>query len=260
MKSMCEIFGACTEKSCHFNEYLKEFYSHSNEHPHGWGLASADSGKMTVMKEPVQASKSRCLAELLSGHIEADAVLAHIRYATIGNVEDKNCHPFQKKDSRGRRWTLVHNGTIFGYEPLEDVLHYQYGDTDSERILLYLVGKIDQGEAGKAGGMSDEERFRLVDAILSDMAKGNKLNLLFFDGTYMYVHTNYKDSLHCLQKKGEILLSTVPLSGEKWEKVPMMRLLVYKAGELVYEGACHGQEYIESEENIKYLYQIFSGL
>ena len=257
---MCEIFGACAGKSCLFNEYLYEFYSHSNEHPHGWGLASITGDEVMVEKEPIQASKSRYLKERLSVSIEAKAVLAHIRYATIGNVEYKNCHPFRKKDNRGRTWTMVHNGTIFEYQPLEEMIYYQYGDTDSERILLYLVEKINQEEAQRPGGMSDLERFHLVEALISDMAKGNKLNLIIFDGEYMYVHTNYRDSLHCLQKEGEVLIATTPLGREKWKKVPMMTLLVYRAGELVFEGASHGQEYIESEENIKYLYQIFSGL
>lgn len=257
---MCEIFGACAEKSCLFNEYLNEFYSHSNEHPHGWGMASVNGGEVLVEKEPIQASKSRYLKERLSVPIEAEAILAHIRYATIGNVEYKNCHPFRKKDNQGRIWTLVHNGTIFEYEPLEDMIYYQYGDTDSERILLYLVDQVNQEEAARPEGLGDEERFRLLESIISDMAKGNKLNLLFFDGEYLYVHTNYKDSLYYLQKEGEVLLSTAPLGREKWKKVPMMTLLVYKAGELVFEGSSHGQEYIESEENIKYLYQIFSGL
>lgn len=257
---MCEIFGACTGKSCFYNEYLKEFYSHSKEHPHGWGLACINSGEVMLEKEPVQASRSNYLKERLSVPVEAGAVLAHIRYATIGNVEYKNCHPFCRKDNRGRNWTMVHNGTIFEYKPLEEMIHRQHGDTDSERILMYLVESVSQEETSRPGGLRETERFRLVESLISDMAKGNKLNFILFDGEYMYVHTNYKDSLYYLQKEEEILVATSPLGREKWEKVPMMTLLVYKEGELVYEGESHGQEYVDSEENMKFLYQIFSGL
>lgn len=257
---MCEIFGACFNNELFLNDYLKSFYSHSNNHPHGWGLAVADGDDISIEKEPIQATKSNYLKERLSLPINAKTVLAHIRYATIGNVDYKNCHPYSKRDNFSRRWTLIHNGTIFDYPPLSRFLKQQKGDTDSERILLYIIEQVNKRQKTAYRPLEPHERFSLVDSIVSEMSRGNKLNLLIYDGEYMYAHTNYANSLHYLQSENGIIFSTLPLSRDEWQKLPFTTLLAYRDGKAVFKGTNHKNEYIENEESIKLLYQIFSNL
>ena len=259
-KVMCEIFGVNSNNNYIANDYLKEFYSHSNHHPHGWGLACLDKNEVNIEKEPIQATKSHYLKERLSLPIAAKTVFAHIRYATIGNIEYRNCHPYTKKDNSDRRWTLIHNGTIFEYTPLNKFSKVQKGDTDSERILLYLVEQINKKQQELQRPLNDIERFFLLDTIFIELSKGNKLNLLFYDGEFMYVHTNYKHSLHFLEKENCTIFSTSPLSEENWQLVPFTKLLAYQDGKLVKEGTNHQNEYVDNEENLKFLYQIFSDL
>ncbi|SDB02443.1 class II glutamine amidotransferase [Eubacterium oxidoreducens] len=257
---MCELFAYSSENSSTvINNYLKEFYGRSNTNPHGWGFAVLNGNEAVIEKEPMQATKSNYLKERLSQPIAEKNVFAHIRYATIGNIEFRNCHPFSKKDNRGRRWTLIHNGTIFDYPPLHKYVKLQKGDTDSERILLYLIDKINQTETGDKT-LNSKERFTIIDCLIGNMAKGNKLNLVLYDGEYTYIHTNYRDSLYYLQKQGEIFFATYPFTNEEWQPVPFTRLLIYKDGKLVYEGQNHNNEYLDSEENMKFIYQIFSEL
>lgn len=93
------------------------------------------------------------------------------------------------------------------------------------------MDKINQAEKeGKR--LSPKEQFTIIDCIISKMAKGNKLELILYDGEYMYVHTNYKDSLYYLQKEKQIFFSTQPLSREGWKPVPFTTLLAYKEGEI----------------------------
>lgn len=257
---MCMLFGLSAREKTVTNEYLRAFYSHSNEHPHGWGLAVISRDNAAIEKESVEASKSNYLKERLSEPIKSRLLLAHIRYATVGNVEYKNCHPFTGKDSLGRRWTQVHNGTIFDYPALLKYFKVQNGDTDSERIFLYLLDKLGDAQEQKGGELSFDERFDLFDQIISDMAKGNKLNLLLTDGRDLYVHTNCKDTLYYLEKDGCVIFATVPLTDEKWQPVPFTTLLAYRDGKLVRTGTDHGNEYIEDPEHLKFLYQIFSDL
>lgn len=257
---MCELFGSCSKERKQINSYLKEFYSHSSRHPHGWGLACMQDHNVTLEKESLQASKSHYLKERLSQPIRATAALGHIRYATIGHVEYLNCHPYSLKDSSGRRWILTHNGTIFDYPPLSRFQAVQSGSTDSERILLYLVEQMDEKQKLLGRALSAEERFLLLDEIISDMARGNKLNLLICDEEYLYVHTNYANSLYYLEKDGQILFATTPLSEEDWQRVPFTTLLAYRDGRLIRKGTDHQNEYKDSEENQKLLYQIFSDL
>lgn len=257
---MCELFGICSNESCQINDYLKEFFSHSGDHPHGWGLACMERNEVSVEKEPIQASKSNYLKERLSVSIWVKSAFAHIRYATIGNVEYKNCHPYTMKDMGGRQWTLVHNGTIFEYSPLNRYVSVQKGDTDSERILLYIVDKINQEERQLQRRLYKEERFRLIDSIIIDISRENKLNLMMYDGEIFYVHTNYASSLYKLEKENQVFFSTVPLGKEEWQEEIFTTLLAYEKGRKIFQGTNHGNEYVDSEENLKFLYSIFSDL
>lgn len=190
----------------------------------------------------------------------AKNAFAHIRYATIGNVEYRNCHPYTMKDMGGGRWTLVHNGTIFDYSPLNRYVTIQNGDTYSERILMYFVERINQEEMLLQRQMTGEERFHMLDSIIVEMSKGNKLNLLLYDGELFYVHTNYANSLYELVKENRVFFSTVPLGKEKWRPVPFATFLAYRRGQRVFIGTDHGNEYKDSEENLRFLYRIFSDL
>ena len=178
---MCELFGFSSKIPVQINDYLKEFYSHSEEHPHGWGLACMDGKEVMIEKEPVKASASQYLKSRLTVPVQVKNAFAHIRYATIGNVDYKNSHPYTGKDRSGRRWTLIHNGTIFDYPRHNPYLHQQEGRTDSERILFFLVDQVNQRQSELGRSLRVEERLDLLDALVTDMAKGNKLNLLIYD-------------------------------------------------------------------------------
>lgn len=257
---MCELFGISSGEKYQINRYLREFFSHSEDHPHGWGLSFMEHNQVQIEKEPIQAGKSTYLKERLSVPVWTKNSFAHIRYATIGNVEYKNCHPYTKTDKSGRQWTLIHNGTIFEYEPLNKYVSIQNGDTDSERILLYLVELVNKKERELRKRLNGEERFHLLDDAIADMAKGNKLNLMIFDGELFYVHTNYEKSLYELEKENQVLFSTTPLSEEEWHPVMFTTLLAYREGKKIFTGITHGNEYKDSEENMKFLYRIFSDL
>ncbi len=257
---MCELFGVSFKKTVEINDYLKIFYSHSNMHPHGWGLACIDGQNIALERESLQASKSNYLKERLSLPVQAKIALAHIRYATIGNVEYCNCHPYSQKDNYSRRWTLIHNGTIFEYPALNKFINIQTGDTDSERILLYIVEQVNNEQKKCQRALTFEERFKLLDTIIASMSSGNKLNLILCDGKYVYVHTNYANSLYFLEKDVGVMFATVPLTDENWQPVPFTQLLAYKDGSLIASGTNHQNEYVENEESIKFLYQIFSDL
>ena len=257
---MCMLFGLSAQQNIVTNEYLKAFFGHSAKHPHGWGLAVLGTEGAVIEKESLEASRSNYLRERLSAPIESKLLLAHIRYATIGHVEYKNCHPFTGRDAAGRRWTLSHNGTIFDCPALSKYFGMQRGETDSERILLYLLDRLNAAQRDVGNGLRFSERFDLLDALVSDMSGGNKLNLMLSDGRDLYIHTNCRDTLFSLEKGGAVLFATVPLTDEDWEPVPFTTLLAYRDGKRVKTGTNHGNEYIEDPEHLKYLYQIFSDL
>lgn len=260
---MCELFGVNAKYPLEYNECLREFYSHSPRHPHGWGLATFDEQGVQIEKEPMQASKSHYLEERLTATVSGKNVLAHIRYATIGNLEYNNCHPFTGRDLSGRQWTMVHNGTIFDFEPLKAYTQKQQGSTDSERIFLYLLSKMNQALLQKkdsSAGLTYEERFKILDRLVCEMAPHNKLNLLIYDGEYFYVHTNCEHTLYVAKGEGVAKFATVPFGTEEWSPVPMTRLLAYKEGELETVGRVHEKRFVDNPADYQLLYQIFSDL
>lgn len=259
-RTVCELFGISSAKKFYANYYLKTFFSHSVHHPHGWGLACISSKGAQIEKESVQASKSNYLKERLSQPICSELLLAHIRYATIGNIAYRNCHPFCGKDCCGNYWTLIHNGTIFDFSPINGYLKKQCGDTDSERVFLYFLDKINEAQRKKAARLNFEEKFELFDEIICCMSKNNKLNLLFTDGKYLFAHTNCLNTLYFLEENGTVILSTTALNEKNWRPLPFTRLTAFQKGKLIKTGTIHHNEYIENAEAMKLLYSIFANL
>lgn len=257
---MCELFGYEGKKKIELNESLGVFYSHSNNHPHGWGIADMNDGVVNVEKEPVQASRSSYLKNRLSAPLCSRKLFAHIRYATIGNIEYTNCHPFVRYDRSGREWVLIHNGTIFDYHELSKYIKRQKGDTDSERILYYFVDQINYKEEQAGKKLTRRERFDIIDSITAKMAKGNKLNFILTDGQITYVHYNLRGTLHFKREDGGIIFSTFPLDSGRWEELPFMTVMAFENGSLIFKGTQHQNEYFETADNTKLLYQIFAGL
>lgn len=257
---MCELFGVSTPQKIQLNSLLRTFFSHADKHPHGWGMVLFDKKVVCVEKQAVSADKSARLQSYLENPVIADNMMAHIRLATKGNMEYDNCHPFVRRDASGRSWTLAHNGTVFEAAVLNPFFYVQEGQTDSERILYYIVEQVNcrQEEVGRS--LSAGERFQLIDEIIAGIAEENKLNLLIFDEEYFYVHSNLRNSLYLSERDGGVVFSTVPLDEGEWKALPLNTLLVYQHGSLVYQGKNHGCEYIEDPEKMKLLFLDFSAL
>lgn len=240
---MCELFGVSSAKPIKINKYLDEFVAHSCDNPHGWGFALIKDNKVTLDKNAENASESAQVKALLSNEIWVDKFMAHIRYGTRGVRSYLNCHPFTGFDCKGRSWTLQHNGTIFT-DILDEYEYLQVGETDSERIFLHLLDKVNQAIAKVGRPLTDEERFMLMDELILELVPQNKVNLIICDGEYMYVHCNLLNTLHEKAEDGARIFATVPLDEEGWQPIPFMQLVVYKDGELVFEGTKHQHEYI----------------
>lgn len=260
---MCELFGVSSPEKIEINELLRTFFSHGNKHPDGWGMAFLKGNNVSIEKQPTASVKSRYLKERMRSPIRVTNFLAHIRYATRGDMVYENCHPFSETDAEGRNWTMIHNGTIFDFPKLSQYCSRQEGTTDSERILLYIVDQVSEVENKAGRELTDEERFYLLDKVVCEMSDENKLNLILYDGSLMYVHTNQKGTLYSSQRGGATVFSTTELdhlTDDCWKPVPMTRLLGYKNGRLVYTGTNHGHEFVDSEEKYRLLFLDYSSL
>ena len=248
---MCELFGYFGQ-SRNITAELGEFFSHSAQHPHGWGLACGQSAHLNIEKEPVRAIDSAYIGSRLDAGVEASIALGHIRLATAGRTSYDNCHPFSAADASGRTWTLVHNGTILSFDELEGFRATQTGSTDSERVLLYIVAKIDEATRNTGRELSADERFRIIDGLVSGLsANDNKLNILLFDGEQLYAHCNFANSLHVRRDAHGAFFSTQALAQGTWTQLPLNTLVAFTTDNLVRFGRKHDNESFQSAATVK---------
>ncbi|MGN1133277.1 MAG: class II glutamine amidotransferase, partial [Oscillospiraceae bacterium] len=246
---MCELFGASLKRKTDLKALLEEFYSHCVRHPHGWGLMTEENGKCRVVKEPVCASQSSLLKQELKKLTPQKNLLAHIRYATVGSRCAENAHPFTDYDNIGRQWVLMHNGTVYSDAEILKYMALQKGETDSERIFLYLLDNINQGIRQTGGSLSIEQRFRILNELVQRLSYRNKLNLMIFDGEVLYVHKNMHGTLYYHQSDNGYIFSTQPLGGG-WKSFPLCRLIAFKDGEKILDGERHEGLFIPTLEYI----------
>ena len=248
---MCELLGFSSDTSIDIRTYLRSFYGHSCQHPHGWGFMRELNEQIEIIKEPVCANESQIISRVIDETSPQRNAMAHIRLATVGAVNIENCHPFIQTDNSGRCWTMMHNGTIYSSKKLTKYLNVQSGDTDSERIFLYLLDEIN-GAIELNGGkpLTAEQRFTIVDDMVVSLSPRNKLNMIIFDGEMMFVHKNMTDTLYYKSENHSIVFSTTPLDDGDWREYPLTQLFAFCDGKKVFEGTKHNSVFVPTLEHI----------
>lgn len=246
---MCELFGASFKVPQEVKTELQEFYRHSIHHPHGWGLVRRKKDEIEIIREPVRAIDSHMLPNLIEETGAQKDMLAHIRLATVGATKPQNCHPFQGVDASGRTWIMIHNGTIYSSKTLMKYLDQQKGDTDSERVFLYLLDLMNQAYKDKQKELTLKERFAVVEQLVKELSNRNKLNLMIYDGEVLYVHKNMKNTLSYKETEEGFWFSTTALS-DGWQDYPMCQLRAYAKGELLFAGENETSEFVPTLEYI----------
>lgn len=135
----------------------------------------------------------------LAPRVKTECMLAHVRAATVGEVSEANCHPFQYKTL-----LMAHNGGIeeFGKakrkirEPLTDELYnWIKGATDSEHIfasLLNYLFKKHKTVTTDAVADAFEYTFALVKNLIKEVGISEPayLNMAITNGSFI-VATRY---------------------------------------------------------------------
>ena len=86
---MCELLGLSSRKKITVNSYLRKFFSHSDIHCHGWGLALFYQQAVSMEKEAICANQSLYLRQRVAHSILIDNMIAHIRLASVGVCSTK---------------------------------------------------------------------------------------------------------------------------------------------------------------------------
>jgi glutamine amidotransferase len=82
----------------------------------------------------------------LAPKIKTECMIAHVRAASVGEVSESNCHPFQFKSL-----LMAHNGGVENFSKIKRALRAELtdelynwikGQTDSEHIFAFLISRM----------------------------------------------------------------------------------------------------------------------
>jgi predicted glutamine amidotransferase len=154
---MCRLFGLSGgEDRVRATFWLLEapdsLAEQSRREPDGTGLGwFDDDGRAQVAKQPLAAYEDLRFAREAREQ-ESRVFVAHIRYATTGEIEERNTHPFEQ---HGR--LFAHNGVVQDLGRLErelgDDLALVEGDTDSERLFALVTRETERHRGDVGAGI-----------------------------------------------------------------------------------------------------------
>ncbi len=168
---MCRLFGFRSAVLSRAHRSLvtaqNALADQAREHPHGWGIGYFQSGEAYVLKSEGPAADSTSFRRA-ADRLASNALVAHVRRATVGEVGPLNTHPF-----RHGRWLFAHNGTIHGFSEIEAAMRRgtpdaiwqeRLGDTDSEAFFALLLGAF-QARGVDVSGHEPADVATVTDAV-----------------------------------------------------------------------------------------------
>ncbi len=234
---MCRLLGVVSKTPRSFALLLEEAPRSlavlSEAHSDGWGVAVATRA---VHRSVERASADRRFFEVATGAV-GNIIVSHVRQRTRGPLNLANTHPFASSG-----WVFAHNGTILDVAFLEaetsrrrrEELH---GETDSERLLAYLLTALDElgGQAGEREAV--DEVIRNAASRLRGRPNAGTASFLFSDGAVLYAH-RFGPPLFLLERRGGpdapcaecaaspcIAVTTEPITDESWRPLAQGDLL-----------------------------------
>jgi glutamine amidotransferase len=130
----------------------------------------------------------------LAPRIKTECMIAHVRAASVGEVSESNCHPFQYKNL-----LMAHNGGVEEFNkikrklraPLTDEMYtWIKGQTDSEHLFAYLINTlITQHKSVGVDEVVDsfEKTFVFVKKLMAEagIQDAAYLNMVFTNGLFI---------------------------------------------------------------------------
>lgn len=203
----------------------------------------------------------------LAPRIKTDCLVAHVRAASVGEVSESNCHPFQYKNL-----LMAHNGGVENFnlvkrklrEPLSDELYnWIKGQTDSEHIFAYFINYLQNNHqkiTSDSVADSLENTYRFLTSIMLEVGikEAAFLNMVVTDGEFMvgtrYVSDATEEALTLYHSEGNryvvedgvtrleapedddhavLIVSEKLTDGKEWTLIPKNYLVMVEANQNV---------------------------
>lgn len=260
---MCRMYGFIATDSTRLDcslvnaqnalQVQSDIDSRGVRNPDGWGIAHWGTSGIEVVQSTDPAFADKRFANAAYS-ITSDAVIAHVRAATVGRVAPENTHPF-----RYGAWAFAHNGTISGFEHVRTHMDIgpfgpPQGATDSELAFRWLLNRmadydLDPGRPAQSIepilDLVGDAVLELVRVSLSIGTVGPpKLNFILSDGDHM-VASRWGNTLYWTFRRGvrdcavcgtshcpsadagyrAVAIASEPVTAEDWVEIPEATLL-----------------------------------
>lgn len=148
---MCRLYGSLSRvpaASAHeLIEAPNALRVQSAEHADGWGIGWwAAERSAPSFARGIEAAKDAPEFSRVAGIVQARALIAHVRKASVGGIRLDNSHPFTYG-----RWLFAHNGTITRFAQVQGALEAEIdpafrplvvGETDSVRCFGIFLSRL----------------------------------------------------------------------------------------------------------------------
>jgi glutamine amidotransferase len=228
---MCDLFAMSCNDEDRATRSLPIFSEYAGSNPDGWGVGWFEGNKAEVRRAPCRADWDEKFYDSID-EARSHNLIAHIRFATQGEPNECNCHPFTRHYN-GRDWMMAHNGWVTGAggHPGAE------GDTDSETIFHEIMDKVNEYQNSGTFRGKYQALKKAIKNVFDSHHDTINLNLLISDGNMLYAFNHYsRKPMYMLRRSksygGAILISTKKLTEENWEVIPKDRLLCINNGEI----------------------------
>jgi glutamine amidotransferase len=207
----------------------------SHVHPHGWGIGWYGPTGIRVRRGVMPAHADGDFVEA-AREARSEIVVAHVRDASVGPVNELNTHPFLHGP-----WLFAHNGTVTRYKThrrvraaIEAAIDPRLrcairGDTDSERCFFLLLSKLMAIVPAGARPTLELVRAAMAETVASLVSiadggaeKPSSLNFALSNGDVLAV-CRHGRALHVashLRSTGAFAVASEPIGRGPWSEVP----------------------------------------
>jgi glutamine amidotransferase len=138
----------------------------------------------------------------LAPKIKTDCLLAHVRAASVGEVSEANCHPFQFGE-----FLMAHNGGVENFSRIkrdlrkdlqDDIYNWIRGQTDSEHIFAHVVNQLKHRSSLESDQVTEafENTFATIKKLMArhQIQEEAYLNMVFTNGAFIVASRYVTDS------------------------------------------------------------------
>lgn len=154
-------------------------------HADGWGVVVFNNGQIVLdQKSIISAAQDPSLVDMKSNpaFLDSTLLIAHLRKASVGAVDINNVHPFEKNG-----YVFCHNGSIKDSDLIVLEKYDPVGTTDSERLFLWLLEKIEGQQDVQTALEKAIETFK-------KQFKYRALNFILTDGENIWAYRDFDNA------------------------------------------------------------------